>query len=183
MSQQTPPPSASTAAGIFTRPSKRRKRFLDLIRRDPNGQSAVSSASSPTKAATQQTTPAPPLTKALVNANRGGIQDRQGVAKVVPLKHQRDEQRRSDAAPTGNNPAEKRPEKPTPREQIDGIEAEMYHKLVNEIGAPARLKKKINTTLADRMRKAGWSYRQIAEHFKVSPCTVRRRLREAKLLK
>jgi DNA invertase Pin-like site-specific DNA recombinase len=101
----------------------------------------------------------------------------------VPQKHHKAEQHRPDAAPPGNNPAEKRPEKLTPKEQIDGIEAELYHKLVNEIGAPARLKKKINTTLADRMRKAGWSYRQIAEHFKVSPCTVRRRLREKGLLK
>ena len=183
MSQQTPQPSASTADGTFFRSSKKRKGFLSRIRKEPDGQSTASCANSPTNAAPRQTTPAPPLTRALVNADRGGITDRQGVAKAVPQKHHRDEQRRSDAAPTGSNPPEKRPEKPTPKEQIDGIDAELYHKLVSEIGTPARRKKKINTTLAEKMRKAGWSYRQVAKHFKVSPCTVRRRLREAKLLK
>jgi transcriptional regulator of acetoin/glycerol metabolism len=183
MSQQTQPPSASTADGNFLRSSKKRKGIWSLIRREPDGQGAVSSANSPTKAAPQQTAPAPPLTRALVNADHRGIQGRQGVAKAVPQKHQRDEQRRSDAAPTGNSPPEKRPEKPPPKEQIDGIDAELYHKLVSEIGAPARRKKKINATLADKMRRAGWSYRQIAEHFGVSSCTVRRRLREAGLLK
>jgi len=183
MSKQTQPPSASTADGNFLRPSKKRKGFLSWIRRDPDRESAVSSANSPTSAAPQLTAPAPPLTRALVNADRGVIQDRQGVAKAVPQKHQRDEQRRSDAAPTGNSPPEKRPEKPTPKEQIDGIDAELYHKLVSEIGTPARRKKRIDMTLAEKMRKARWSYRQIAKHFKVSPCTVRRRLREAGLLK
>lgn len=183
MSQQTQPPSAVDADGNFFRSSKKRKGLLNLIRRDPDRQSAVSSANSPTKAAPQQTTPAPPLTKALVNADRGVIQDRQGVSRAVPQKHQKDKQRRSDAAPTGSNPPEKRPERPPPKEQIDGIDAELYHKLVSEIGTPARRKKKINTTLAEKMRKAGWSYRQIAKHFSVSPCTVRRRLREAGLLK
>lgn len=183
MSQQTPQPSASTADGTFFRPSKRRKGFLSLIRREPDGQSAVPSANSQTKVATQQTTPAPPLTRALVNADRGGITDRQGAAKAVPQRHHKAEQRRSDAAPTGNNHPEKRAEKPTPKEQVDGIDAELYRKLVSEIGTPARRKKKINTTLAEKMRKGGWSYRQIAKHFKVSPCTVRRRLKEARLLK
>jgi len=183
MSQQTPQPSASTTDGTFFRSNKKRKGLFSLVRRDPDGQSRASTANSPTKAAPQQTTPAPPLTKALVNADRGGIQERQGVAKAVPHKHHKDEQRRSVAAPTGNNPPEKRPEKPPPKEQVDGIDAELYHKLVNEIGTPARRKKRINTTLAEKMRKAGWSYRQMAKHFKVSPCTVRRRLREAKLLK
>jgi DNA-directed RNA polymerase specialized sigma24 family protein len=101
----------------------------------------------------------------------------------VPQRHHKAEQRRSDAAPTGNNHPEKRAEKPTPKEQVDGIDAELYRKLVSEIGTPARRKKKINTTLAEKMRKGGWSYRQIAKHFKVSPCTVRRRLKEARLLK
>jgi len=183
MSQQTRPPSASTADGNLFLSRKKRRSLFGRIRGDSDGQSAVLSASSPAKVAPQQTTPAPPLTKALVSADRGGTQDRQRIAQTPPHKHLRDEQRRSDPAQPGKNPAEKRPEKLTPKEQIDGIEAEMYHKLVNEIGAPARLKKKINTTLAEKMRKAGWSYRQIAKHFKVSPCTVRRRLREAKLLK
>ncbi len=183
MSQQTPQTAAVNAAGIFPRPSKKRKGLLSRIRREPDGQSTASTASSPTKLAPQQTTPAPPLTKALVSADHGGIQDRQRVAEAVPQRHHKDEHHRPDAAPTGNNPDEKRSEKPTSKEQVDGIDTELYHKLVNEVGAPARLKKRINTTLADRMRKAGWSYRQIGKHFKVSPCTVRRRLREAKLLK
>lgn len=156
---------------------------MNLIRRDHDRPGAVSSANSTTKVATQQTTPALPLTRALVTADRGGITDRQGAAKAVPQKHHRDEQRRSDAAPTGNNHPEKRAEKPPPKEQVDGIDAELYHKLVNEIGTPARRKKRINTTLAEKMRKAGWSYRQMAKHFKVSPCTVRRRLRKARFPK
>jgi hypothetical protein len=183
MSNETTQPSASTVDGNFFRSNKRRKGFFGLGRRDLDRQSPASTANSLTKTAQLQTTPTPPLTKALVNADRGVAQDRRVAAKVVPQKHQRDEQRRSDAAPAGNNPAERLPEKPTPKEQIEGIDAELYHKLVNEVGAPARRKKHISTGLADKMHKAGWSYRQIAEHFGVSPCTVRRRLREAKLLK
>lgn len=180
MSQQTQPPAASTADGNLFLTSRRKKGFLSRIRREPDGQSTVSSANSPTKAAQQPTACAPPLTRTMVNADRGGTQDRQGVAKGVPSKHPRHEQRRSDVATAGHNPAEKRPEKPPMKEQIDGIDAELYHRLVKEIGTPARRKKQINSALAEKMRRAGWSYRQVAQHFGVSPCTVRRRLKEAK---
>jgi len=67
------------------------------------------------------------------------------------------------------------------KEKICGIDVEVYRKIVEEIGRPVARKRKINTDLAYKMHDAGWSYKQIGKYFKVSGCTVRRRLREAGL--
>ena len=72
-------------------------------------------------------------------------------------------------------------DKPQEKEKIQGIDADVYQKIVGEIGRPVLRKRKINTDLALKMHKAGWSYKQIGKYFKVSGCTVRRRLREAGL--
>ena len=65
--------------------------------------------------------------------------------------------------------------------KIDGIDATMHSKIVKCIGHPRCRKRRINTRLAYKMHEAGWSYNQIGEYFKVSGCTVRRRMREAGL--
>jgi len=67
-------------------------------------------------------------------------------------------------------------------ERIDGIRAGLYEKLVKEVAHPVNRKIRIDVKLALKMRNAGWSFRQIGKHFKVSGCTVRRRLGEAGLL-
>jgi hypothetical protein len=78
-------------------------------------------------------------------------------------------------------PDNKGPPKPQEKEKIQGIDADVYQKIVEVIGKPIPRKRKINTDLALKMHKAGWSYKQIGKYFKVSGCTVRRRLREAGL--
>lgn len=72
-------------------------------------------------------------------------------------------------------------QKPIEKEKIQGIDADVYRKIVEEIGRPIPRERKINTALADKMHDAGWSYKQIGKYFKVSACTVRRRLREVGL--
>jgi hypothetical protein len=72
-------------------------------------------------------------------------------------------------------------QKLTEKEKIHGIDADVYRKIVEEIGSPIPRERTINTNLADKMHDAGWSYKQIGKYFKVSGCTVRRRLREAGL--
>lgn len=67
------------------------------------------------------------------------------------------------------------------RKKIDGIDAALHSKIIKRIGHPRCRKRRINTRLAHRMHEAGWSYPQIGVYFKVSGCTVRRRLREAGL--
>jgi transposase len=63
---------------------------------------------------------------------------------------------------------------------IDGIDVNLYKDLVKEIGQPARRKRKIDTVLVEKMQRAGWTYAQIAKHFQVSACTIRRRLNDSK---
>jgi len=66
------------------------------------------------------------------------------------------------------------------KEMVGGIDAEMYAKLVKELGKPARRRKRIDVPLAEKMHRLGWTHKQIAKHFGCSPCTIRRRLEEAK---
>ena len=65
--------------------------------------------------------------------------------------------------------------------KIDGIDAALHSKIVKRVGHPRNRKRRINTRLAYRMHEAGWSYNQVGKYFKVSGCTIRRRLREAGL--
>ena len=90
------------------------------------------------------------------------------------------EKERLPSATTRAPYAETRQAKPHTGAMIDGIDANVYNDLVKEIGQPARRKKKIDTVLAERMQRAGWSYAQIAKHFQVSACTIRRRLNDSK---
>ena len=78
----------------------------------------------------------------------------------------------------GTNPA---PNNRRKSKKIDGIDAVLHSKIVKRVGHPRCRKRRINTRLAYRMHEAGWSYNQVGEYFKVSGCTVRRRLREAGL--
>jgi hypothetical protein len=73
------------------------------------------------------------------------------------------------------------PRKCEKSKKIDGIDASLHSKIVKRIGNPRCRKRRINTRLAYKMHEAGWSYPQIGAYFKVSGCTVRRRLREAGL--
>jgi DNA invertase Pin-like site-specific DNA recombinase len=68
-------------------------------------------------------------------------------------------------------------------EEIEGIRVGLYKKLVKEVGHPIKRKVRTNVKFALKMFDAGWSFNQIGKHFKVSGCTVRRRLKEAGLLK
>ena len=65
--------------------------------------------------------------------------------------------------------------------KIDGIDVALHSKIVKRVGHPRNRKRRINVRLAYKMHEAGWSYPQIGAYFKVSGCTVRRRLREAGL--
>jgi DNA invertase Pin-like site-specific DNA recombinase len=65
---------------------------------------------------------------------------------------------------------------------INGINENLYNRVVAKVGYPKRGKKSINTALALKLKAAGFSYKQIGEYVGVSGCTVKRRLREAGLI-
>jgi hypothetical protein len=186
MSQQTTPPSASTAGGNFFEPDDKKKHIrrgiLGLIAKGPSEPSAVPAAKPVTQAASPLTTSASNVSKVAPNNDNRPINGLQVKDKPGHIGSHGVEQGRSHHDNPNDLSAHNATNKPHTKEMINGIDAEQYHRLVKEIGTPARLKKPINSGLADKMRKAGWSYRQIAKHFGVSPCTVRRRLREKGLL-
>lgn len=65
---------------------------------------------------------------------------------------------------------------------INGIDESLYNKVVAKVGYPQRGKVHINTTLAMKLKRAGFSYKQIGTYMGVSGCTVKRRLKEAGLI-
>lgn len=65
---------------------------------------------------------------------------------------------------------------------INGIDQSFYSKVVAKVGHPKRGKICINTSIAMKLKAAGFSYKQIGEYMGVSGCTVKRRLREAGLI-
>ena len=152
---------------------------MQLIKKEGERAGNVPAAISPTNVAQPQTMQAHIASATSANAERKAPQSPQNCAKPASGERTGDP-RGADSAPRSEASAERRPDKPQTKQTIDGIDAEMYHKLVNEVGAPARRKKKVDVDLADKMHRAGWSYVQIAKHFKVSPCTVRRRLEKAR---
>jgi len=99
-----------------------------------------------------------------------------------PLTQRSDvrDQQRSNLANRCEVAAERGHNEPRGREMVGGIDAEVYAKLVRELGEPARRRKRIDVPLAEKMFRLGWTYEQISKHFGCSPCTVRRRLEEAK---
>ncbi|QLH74560.1 MAG: hypothetical protein HPY73_03245 [Methanomassiliicoccales archaeon] len=62
------------------------------------------------------------------------------------------------------------------------IDEKTYQKLVKEVGNPTKSKIRIDVGLAVAMFNMGWSYRQIGKHFGVSGMTVKRRLKESRLV-
>lgn len=105
---------------------------------------------------------------------------RAGDGKPMISKSAGGEQQQRPPNITRTPSADLRHAKPHTGALIDGIDANLYNDLVKELGQPARRRKKINTALAEKMQKAGWSYAQIAKHFQVSACTIRRRLNDSK---
>ena len=152
---------------------------MRLIKREGERAGNAPVAISPTGAAQPQTMHAHPASTTSANAEQKAPQSPQNCAKPALLDRTGDP-RGAGNAPRSETSADRRQDRSQTKQTIDGIDAEMYHKLVNEVGAPARRKKKVDVDLADKMHRAGWSYAQIAKHFKVSPCTVRRRLERAR---
>jgi len=103
----------------------------------------------------------------------------QVVAKQLADKDDYREQRKPDHANVSTVAAEKRREVPREKEMVGGIDAEVYSKLVRELGEPAQRRKRVDVPLAEKMYRLGWTHGQIAKHFGCSPCTIRRRLEEA----
>ena len=152
---------------------------MQLIKRGGERAGNAPAAISPAGSAQPQTMHAHIASTAGVNVERKASQSPQNCTQSA-IGERISDQRGAVSAPRSESSAERRPDKPQTKQIIDGIDAEMYHKLVNEVGAPARRRKKVDVDLADKMHRAGWSYAQIAKHFKVSPCTVRRRLEKAR---
>ena len=148
---------------------------MRLIKREGERAGNASAITSSANAAQPQTAHANTASIAHAIAQQNAPQSPQSCARPA-AGEQRSEQRRSDNAPRSEVSAERRQDKPQPKRFIDGIDAELYQKLLNELGLPARRTKRVDVDLARRMHMAGWSYGQIAKHFKVSSCTVRRRL-------
>lgn len=65
---------------------------------------------------------------------------------------------------------------------INGIDESLYNRVVAKVGYPQRGKVRINTALAMKLKRAGFSYKQIGIYMGVSGCTIKRRLREAGLV-
>jgi len=148
---------------------------MGLIKREGERAHNASAIISSANAAQPQMTHANTASMPYVNVQQNAPQGPQSCARPA-AGEQRSEQRRSDNAPRSEVSAERRQDKPQPRQFIDGIDAELYQKLLNELGQPARRTKRVDVDLARRMHMAGWSYAQIGRHFRVSSCTVRRRL-------
>lgn len=148
---------------------------MQLMKREGKRADNAPTGATTTGAAQPQTMHVHPANTTSANAERKTPQSPHNCAERASGERTGDP-RGANSAPRSESSAERRSDKSQTKQTIDGIDAEMYHKLVNEVGAPARRKKKVDVDLADKMHKAGWSYAQIAKHFKVSPCTVRRRL-------
>lgn len=65
---------------------------------------------------------------------------------------------------------------------INGIDESLYNRVVAKVGYPQRGKVHINTALAMKLKRAGFSYKQIGLYMGVSGCTVKRPLKEAGLI-
>jgi len=65
---------------------------------------------------------------------------------------------------------------------INGIDESLYNRVVAKVGYPQRGKVYINTALTMKLKRAGFSYKQIGMYMGVSGCTVKRRLKEAGLV-
>jgi len=148
---------------------------MQLIKKEEGRAINAPDAISQTGAARPQTMQARTASIAGTDVERKASQSAQNGTKPASVERRGDTSGAGNA-PKGETSAEQRPERPQSKQFIDGIDAEVYRKLVNEVGAPARRRKNVDADLAEKMHRAGWSYAQIAKHFKVSPCTVRRRL-------
>jgi len=156
---------------------------MQLFKRKPQEAGPLQQGSVPTSAAKQPTVSRASSDAGVHRTEQKVPQDPASTERPTTSKSARVEQGRPPKTALRSPPAPSGPPSAPPREQIDGIDAELHQKLVKELGLPARNRKPVNTTFAEKMHKAGWSYKQIAKHYSVSPCTIRRRLKEAKTLK
>ena len=156
---------------------------MQLFKRKPQEAGPLQQGSVPTSVAKQ-----PTVSRASSDAGAPRTEQKvpQGPASTerpTTSKSARVEPGRPPKTALRSPPAPSGPPSAPPRELIDGIDAEIHHKLVKELGWPARKKKHVNTALAEKMHRAGFGYKQIAKYFDVFPCTIRRRLKEAKMHK
>ena len=154
--------------------------MMNPFKRRPPEASPASQGNPPISNAKQMSTPRTPT-----NAPASGIEQavplgRAGDGKPMISEGAGGEQQRPPSNTTRPPSADLRHAKHHTGAMIDGIDVNLYKDLVKEIGQPARHKKKVNTGLAEKMHTAGWSYAQIAKHFQVSACTIRRRLNDSK---
>jgi len=153
---------------------------MALFKKKPQETKPVPQALQPTTVANQTSTPRTGTSVPPSRTEQGASSSRASDGKAMTSRGAGGEQQRSPPNTTRAPSAELRQTKPHEVALIDGIDSNVYNDLVKEIGQPARRRKKVNTTLAEKMQRAGWSYAQIAKHFRVSACTIRRRLHEAK---
>jgi len=152
--------------------------LMSLFKRRPQEASPASQGNPSISNAKQMSTPRTPTNAPASRIEQAVPLGRAGNGKPMIPRSTGGEQKRPPSNTTRAPSAEMRPAKPQTVAMIEGIYANLYSDLVKEIGQPARRKKKIDIVLAGKMHGAGWSYAQIAKHFKVSVCTIRRRLNE-----
>ena len=153
---------------------------MELFKRKPLETKPAPQATQPTGIANQTSAPRTATSVPPSGTDQGVPSSRTSDGKPMISKSVGGEQQRPLPTTTRASSAELRHAKPHEGALIDGIDANIYNDLVKEIGQPARRRKKINIALAEKMQRAGWSYAQIAKHFRVSACTIRRRLHETK---
>jgi len=153
---------------------------MELFKRKPQGTKPAPQVIQPTAIANQASAPRTATGVPPSRTEQGVPSSRASDDKPMISKNAGGEQQRPPPNTTRAPSAELRQAKHHEGTLIDGIDSNVYNDLVKEIGQPVRRRKKVNTALAEKMQRAGWSYAQIAKHFRVSACTIRRRLHETK---
>ena len=153
--------------------------MMQLIKRDARKAAPEPSVNALPQSAPSRAAAAPigaPTAQTTSTAPSAG----QNVAKQPTPKSDFRDQQRANPASMREISAENGHSEPREKEMVGGIDADVYSKLVKELGRPAPRRKRINVQLAEKMHRLGWTHKQIARHFNCSPCTIRRRLEEAK---
>ena len=153
---------------------------MDLFKRRSPEASPASQGNPPISNAKQMSTPRTPTSAPASGIEQAVPLGRAGNGKPMISESAGGEQQRPPSNTTRPPSADLRHAKHHTGAMIDGIDVNLYKDLVKEIGQPARRKRKIDTVLVEKMQRAGWTYAQIAKHFQVSACTIRRRLNDSK---
>jgi len=153
---------------------------MSLLKRRPPEASPASQGNPPISNAKQMSTPRTPTNVLASRIEQAVPLDRAGNGKPMISESAGGEQQRPPSNTMRPPSANLRHAKHHTGAMIDGIDVNLYKDLVKEIGQPARRKRKIDTVLVEKMQRAGWTYAQIAKHFQVSACTIRRRLNDSK---